>query len=240
MDFSGKTVLVTGATRGIGLAIAEAFSKKGAEVICTGTRDEEDANIDIDIGSYYKTNFLQLEDIEACAHFVKQRQPDILINNAGINKIAPFVDITSEDFLAIQQVNLFAPFRLCQACIPAMKRKGWGRIVNISSIWGKISKSHRASYSSAKFALDGMTLALALEHAADGIVANSVAPGFTDTALTRSVLGDEQIKQLMASVPAHRMADIDEIAHFVLWLASPDNSYITGQNIAIDGGFSRS
>ena len=120
-----------------------------------------------------------------------------------------------------------------------MKRKGWGRIVNISSIWGKISKEHRASYSASKFALDGMTLALAAEHAADGILANCVAPGFTDTELTHQMLGDEGIRRIVSTVPIRRMASVEEIARFVVWLSGPENTYITGQNIAIDGGFSR-
>jgi len=136
-------------------------------------------------------------------------------------------------------VNVFAPFSLCQAAIPAMRSKGWGRIVNVSSIWGKVSKEHRASYSTSKFALDGMTLALAIEHGVDGILANCVAPGIIDTEMTRQVLGQEQTQRLLSMVPARRMADVSEIARFIVWLGSPDNTYITGQNIAIDGGFSR-
>jgi NAD(P)-dependent dehydrogenase (short-subunit alcohol dehydrogenase family) len=162
-----------------------------------------------------------------------------LINNAGINKNLPFVEIDTIMFQRIQQVNVFAPFSLCQAAIPSMQRKGWGRIVNISSIWGKIGKEHRAAYSASKFALDGLTLSLAAEHAADGILANCVAPGFTDTELTQKMLGEEGIRKILTTVPIRRMANVEEIARFVVWLSSPENSYITGQNIAIDGGFSR-
>ena len=142
-------------------------------------------------------------------------------------------------FQRIQLVNVFAPFSLCQAAIPSMQHKGWGRIVNISSIWGKIGKEHRAAYSASKFALDGLTLSLAAEHAADGILANCVAPGFTDTELTQKMLGEEGIRKILTTVPIRRMANVEEIARFVVWLSSPENSYITGQNIAIDGGFSR-
>jgi NAD(P)-dependent dehydrogenase (short-subunit alcohol dehydrogenase family) len=162
-----------------------------------------------------------------------------LINNAGINKNLTFVEIDPIMFQRIQQVNVFAPFSLCQAAIPSMQRKGWGRIVNISSIWGKIGKEHRAAYSASKFALDGLTLSLAAEHAADGILANCVAPGFTDTELTQKMLGEEGIRKILTTVPIRRMANVEEIARFVVWLSSPENSYITGQNIAIDGGFSR-
>jgi NAD(P)-dependent dehydrogenase (short-subunit alcohol dehydrogenase family) len=234
-NFKTKTVFVTGVTRGIGEAIAATFHAAGAKVIGTGTRSEAAGAFD----EYVQADFGDIEQIRACADYVRRAEPDVLINNAGINRNLPFIEIDPQDFQQIQQVNVFAPFSLCQAAIPSMKRKGWGRIVNISSIWGKISKEYRASYSASKFALDGMTLALAAEHAADGILANCVAPGFTDTELTHKMLGDEGIRQIVSTVPIHRMANVEEIARFVVWLGSPDNTYITGQNIAIDGGFSR-
>lgn len=232
-----KKIFVTGATRGIGRAIAAAFRAQGAYVIGTGT--SEDKNDQGVCNEYFWADFTDVNQIRACADFVRQMEPDVLVNNAGINKIAPFTEIALEDFQRIQQVNVLAPFSLCQAAIPGMKRKGWGRIVNLSSIWGKISKEYRAPYSSSKFALDGMTIALAAEHSADGILANCVAPGFTDTELTRKVLSDEQIRQIIATVPAHRMAGVEEIARLVVWLGGPENTYLTGQNIAIDGGFCR-
>ena len=120
-----------------------------------------------------------------------------------------------------------------------MKNKAWGRIVNISSIWGKIGKELRASYSASKFAIDGMTLALAAEHSKDGIVANSIAPGVIDTELTRNVLGEVGMKTMSSLVPSKRLGQVEEIARLVLWLTSEENTYLTGQNIAIDGGFSR-
>lgn len=237
MRFSDKKVFVTGASRGIGRAIAQAFRDEGAWVIgtCTGRNHATD---DV-CKEWVVADFSDVEQIRACADHVRHAEPDVLVNNAGINKIAPFVEITSDDFLSIQQVNVFAPFLLCQAAIPAMKRKKWGRIVNVSSVWGKISKEYRAPYSASKFAIDGMTLALAAEHSADGIIANSIAPGIIDTELTRRVLGEAGIQSLVSSVPAHRLGKAEEIARFVLWLASEENTYLAGQNIAIDGGFSR-
>lgn len=207
----------------------------GARVVGTGTHCDAKGAFD----EYVQADFCDSEQIRACADFVRIVEPDVLINNAGINRNSPFVDIDPQDFERIQKVNVFAPFALCQAAIPGMKRKQWGRIVNISSIWGKISKEHRASYSASKFALDGMTLALAAEHAIDGILANCVAPGFTDTELTRRMLGDDGVRQILSTVPVRRMANVEEIARFVVWLGSQENTYITGQNIAIDGGFSR-
>ena len=237
MRYSGKKVFVTGASRGIGKAIAQAFRDNDAWVIGTSTKVENnDENI---CQEWFTADFSDINQIKKCAEYVTKVEPDILINNAGINKISPFVEIDPDDFMEIQQVNVFAPLQLCQAAIPAMKRKAWGRIVNISSIWGKISKEFRASYSCSKFALDGMTLALTAEHAADGIIANSIAPGFIDTELTREVLGKAGMQSLTSLVPAGRLGQADEIARLVLWLASEENTYLVGQNIAIDGGFTR-
>lgn len=237
ISFEHKTVLVTGATRGIGAAIAAAFHSTGARVIGTGTNARNDTVSSFD--EYFQADFSDVEQIHACADFVRKAEPDVLINNAGINKNLPFVQIDPLEFQRIQQVNVFAPLLLCQAAIPSMQRKNWGRIVNVSSIWGIIGKEHRASYSASKFALDGLTLSLAAEHAADGILANCIAPGFTDTELTQRMLGEEGIRKILSTVPIRRMASVEEIAKFVVWLGSSENSYITGQNIAIDGGFSR-
>lgn len=237
MRFSGRKVFVSGASRGIGRAIAQAFRNEGAWVV--GTRTGRNIKTDDVCQDWISADFLDLEQIRACAERVRDAEPDVLVNNVGINKIAPFVEITPDDFMSIQQVNVFAPFLLCQAAIPAMVRRGWGRIVNVSSIWGKVSKEYRAAYSSSKFALDGMTLALAAEHTTDGIIANCIAPGFIDTELTRQVLGEMGMQSLVSTVPAHRLGQVDEIARLVLWLASEENTYLAGQNIAIDGGFSR-
>lgn len=235
MILNNKTVFITGATRGIGAAIAAVFHAAGAKVIGTGTHHAATGSFD----GYIQADFSDSEQLHRCADFVRNIEPDVLINNVGINKNLPFIEIDPQIFQRIQQVNVFAPFLLCQAAIPSMKCKNWGRIVNISSIWGKIGKEHRASYSASKFALDGLTLSLAAEHAADGILANCVAPGFTDTELTHKMLGEEGIRQIVSTVPIRRMANVEEIARFVAWLGSSENSYITGQNIAIDGGFTR-
>lgn len=237
MRFSGKKVFVTGASRGIGNAIAAMFRSEGATV--TGTRTAPGAEGKDACDEWVLADFSDLAQIRACAEFVRQAEPDVLVNNAGINRIAPFAEIDPDDFQLIQQVNVFAPFLLCRSALTAMARKRWGRIVNVSSIWGKISKSHRASYSASKFALDGMTVALAAEYSAHGVLANCVAPGFIDTDLTRRVLGDSGIQALIPAIPAQRLGRIDEIARAVLWLSSEENTYLTGQNIAVDGGFSR-
>ena len=237
MRFSGRTAFVTGASRGIGRAVALAFRAEGANVVGTRTRPPATRDEDDPCHEWIEADFSDDAQVEACAARLREIGPDILVNNAGINKIAPFAEIDPADFLTIQRVNVFAPFRLCQAAIPAMKTRRWGRIVNVSSIWGKISKAQRGSYSTSKFAIAGMTTALAAEHAVDGILANCVAPGFIDTELTRRVLGTSGIDAIVATVPMRRLGNVEEIAGFVLWLASEENSFISGQNIAIDGGF---
>ncbi len=231
-----KKALVTGASRGIGFAIAERLRDEGAEVIATGTKPDGQGPAGC---SYEAVDFSDTQQTQEFADKLKDWGVDILINNAGINKISPFAKIDPADFARIQQVNVTAPFLLCRAVLPMMSQKKWGRIVNISSIWGKISKEYRGPYSASKFAIDGMTAALAAEVGEVGILANSIAPGFIDTELTRQVLGDDGCKELAQQVPLKRLGQPKEIAEFVCFLTSPQNTYITGQNIAIDGGFTR-
>ncbi len=233
---AGHSALVTGGPRGIGAAISRRFLDDGASVIITGTRKETKTARGF---SYFAVDFTDRAAVEAFAKEVAGWGIDILVNNAGINKIGPFEQFNLEDFETIQEVNVRAPFLLCRAVLPGMRRKRWGRIVNICSVWGKIGKEFRGPYSTSKFALDGMTSALAAEVGADGILANCVSPGFIDTELTRSILGDAGIAELVARVPLGRLGKPEEIASFVAWLVGPENTYISGQNIAVDGGFTR-
>ena len=235
-DLSHKTALVTGGTRGIGRAIALRLLADGAAVTVTGSKPDGHAPEGC---AYLGADLADPAQIEALAAKVTALAPDILVNNAGINKISPFAEIDPGDFARIHQVNVVAPFRLIQAVLPGMKSRLWGRIVTVSSIWGKISKEQRASYSASKFAVDGMTAALSAEVAQEGILVNCVAPGFIDTELTRTTLGEEGMARLAAQVPCRRLGQPEEIAAFVAWLAGTENTYLTGQNIAIDGGFTR-
>lgn len=231
-----RLALVTGGTRGIGAAIAQRLLADGDHVMVTGTRDDGAGPE----GCVYRAvDFTDAAMTEAFADEIGGLGIDVLINNAGINAIAPFEKIDIDDFDRIQEVNVRAPFLLCRAVLPAMRAKGWGRIVNICSVWGTISKARRGSYSTSKFALDGMTAAISAEVAADGVLANCVSPGFIDTELTHRVLGDAGIAELTAQVPARRLGKPEEVAALVSWLAGPDNTYVSGQNVLIDGGFSR-
>ena len=228
--------VVTGATRGIGYAIAERLLKDGLEVIITGTKKNGKHPAG---SSYYQVDFLDEDSTNKFINFLKKQQINILVNNAGINKISEFSSIDIEDFDRILRINLRAPFQICQAVIPYMEKIKWGRIVNLTSVFGNISKEYRAAYSSSKFGLDGMTVALAAEVSEKGILANSVGPGFIDTDLTREVLGDIGITKLKDQIPMKRLGQASEIASLVSWLVSNENTYMTGQNLMIDGGFSR-
>ena len=229
--------MVTGATRGIGLAIRQKLLALGANVIATGTKVKN--SNDSDSYRYLAVDFSDKEQTQNFTKTIADLKIDILVNNAGINKIGAFENIASDDFEKIQQVNLHAPFSLCQAVLPYMKAQNWGRIVNISSIFGVISKEQRAPYSASKFALDGMTVALAAEVTEFGVLANCVCPGFIATDLTKRVLGEDGIKELSARVPAKRLGQPKEVANLVAFLSGPENSFISGQNIIIDGGFTR-
>lgn len=230
-----KKVFVTGCTKGIGQAISKYFQARGNVVIGTGKSPIAPSWVD----QYEPFDFSEMSSLQECCSFVSEIKPDILINNAGINQNNPFLEIPIALFSRIQQVNLVAPMLISQAAIPAMRQAYWGRIVNISSIWGIISKEYRASYSASKFALDGLTISISAEYAKFGILANCVSPGFTDTELTARMLQPQELAKILEGVPIGRLANPSEIANLVGWLASEENTYVTGQSIAIDGGFTR-
>jgi len=239
MNYTGlaeSRVLVTGGTRGIGFAVAEAFLEQNSEVHITGTAEKGHGPS----GSiYHPCDFTNTKKFEKFCESLNQWGIDILINNVGINKIGAFAQLNPEDFLSIQKVNVYSPFRLIQSVLPGMISKKWGRIVNITSIFGIISKEHRSPYSASKFAMDGMSASLAAEVAKSGVLVNSVAPGFIDTELTRRILGEQGMREMANKVPICRMGRPEEVARLVLWLASNENTFVSAQNIAIDGGFTR-
>lgn len=231
-----KRVLVTGATRGIGQAIAQKFKNEGWFVIGTGTQIRETPSY---LNEYFSCSLEDKLHIEILLDQLKYMRISTVVNNAGINILNNFLEVRKEDFEHIHAVNLFAPFRISQGLIPFMLEQQWGRIVNISSVWGKISKQGRASYSASKFGIDGLTLSMANEFASQGILCNCVSPGFIDTEMTWNNLGKEGVAKMLENVPIKRLAKVDEVANLVFMLGSEQNTYISGENIAIDGGFTR-
>lgn len=230
-----KTVLITGANRGIGAAIAARFKKENYTVYGTSTTGQPCDNVDHMI----LADFTNREVLGLIGTFLQNKTFDTLVNCAGINNPKPFLDVTPEDFDKTYQVNLYAPFALCQMVLPNMVKQEYGRIVNISSIWGKISRPNVAAYSATKFGIDGMTLSLANEYASKGILANCVSPGFIDTEMTRKNLTPDRIEMFNNLTPVGRLGTPEEIANTVYFLGSEQNTFISGQNIACDGGFTR-
>lgn len=230
-----KTVLVTGASRGIGAAIAKKFKQEHYQVFGTSTIGSPADNVD----HMLEADFATRESLGRLAVFLANQKIDTLVNCAGINNPKPFLNVTAEDFDLTYHVNLYAPFALCQMVLPNMLEQGYGRIVNISSIWGKISRPNVAAYSATKFGIDGMTLSLANEYASQNILANCVSPGFIDTEMTRKNLPPERIAMFNNLTPAGRLGMPEEIANTVYFLGSDQNTFISGQNIACDGGFTR-
>ena len=236
-SLNGLTAVVTGATRGIGRAIAARLHDDGARVIGTGRSDGGLAPA----GCEYRA--VDLSDVHATKGLARELEmvsPDILVNNAGVNRLAPFAETTIESMALLHAVNVVAPMLLCSAVLAGMRRRKWGRIINIASVWSLRSRTGRAAYSASKFGVDGLTAALAAEAAIDNVLANTVSPGFIGTEMLRAALGDTGTSDVVASVPMRRLGTPEEVAALVAWLAGPENTFISGQNIVIDGGFSRS
>ena len=245
IDFQGQKILITGATRGMGKQFADDFANLGANLILTGTGKDKiealnrEANHDKQASrKYYAVDFANAESTKAFIEAIEAYQKiDVCINNAGINRIN-FIDETLiEDWKDILNVNLEAPFMITRAVSRLMKKNRYGRIINIASIFGVISKAKRSIYTTTKFGLHGLTVSSAIELAPYNILVNSVSPGFVLTELTKSILSEEEMKNLASQVPIGRFAEPDEISRVVLFLASSLNTYLTGQNVVVDGGF---
>lgn len=216
-----KKALITGASGGIGKSIKDLFESHDIMVIAP-TRQELNLNSNLSIKDYVST----IKDI------------DILINCAGINELCSIEELTEEKLNETIQVNLISQTMLIKYISPMMKQKKYGRIVNFSSIWSDFSKEKRIMYTIAKAGVKGLTTASAVELSKYNILVNAVAPGFVNTEMTSKNNTPEQIKKIAESLPVKRLAEPKEIAEFIFFLASEKNTFITGQTIYIDGGFS--
>ncbi len=245
MDLRGRTALVTGATQGIGRSIAELLQKAGADLILTGTKTSEVKALN---GENSKLGISNIQYIQldlaidtSITKFLEELEGhsriDICVNNAGVNKVGEFTSTADEDFDWINQINLRGPYKILKAVAPRMVQNGYGRIVNVASIWSVVSREGRSLYATSKNALVGLTKALAIELDPHNILVNAVSPGFTLTELTKRTNSTSELKSIESRIPVGRMAGPEEIANLIVYLCSDMNSYLTGQNIIIDGGY---
>lgn len=214
--------LITGGSRGIGKATVEYFRANGYEVIMP-TREELDLSNSKSVDDF----LLRMRDVNI----------DTIVNNAGINDINLLENVSEDELQRMLTIDLISPMRLLRGLIPQIKHSRAGRIINIGSIWAVVSKSGRSVYSAAKNGMHGVTNALSLELSEYGVLVNTVCPGFTLTELTKQNNSKIQISEICKEIPLGRMAEPQEIAKLIYFLGSYENTYITGQKISIDGGF---
>src|SRR3978361_1579962 len=239
-DLTGKTALVTGATGGIGGAIAQALHAQGATVAISGTRREV---LDTVAGKFggrvyvLPCNLSDSAEVEALVPSAEQAmgQVDILVANAGITKDNLFVQLRDEDWDEVIRVNLTATFRLARAATRGMMRRRFGRIIAITSVVGVTGNPGQGNYTAAKAGMIGMIKSVAQEYAKRGVTANCVAPGFIATPMTDK-LNDKQREAILGRVPAGRLGTPDEVAAAVVYLASVEAAYMTGQTLHVNGG----
>lgn len=230
--------LVTAGTRGMGRAIALRLMRSGCDCIVTGTTQLSRENVPAG-ADFIAADLTRSADVARLADQIADLDLDILVNNAGINITGPTESYADADFEALMTINLKAPFALSRASISHMKQHGWGRIVNITSLWSVRAQRHDAAYCASKFGLDGLTASLAAELAPHGILVNAVAPGYILTDTVEKRFTAERIAEDSKAIPLGRYGKPEEIAEIVAWLASPANGYMTGQNLVVDGGLSR-
>jgi 3-hydroxybutyrate dehydrogenase len=248
MFLSGKTALVTGSTSGIGLAIARALAAEGAKVILNGFGDRaEIAKIEAELGaSYSDADLTRAEAIEAM--MAQAGEVDILVNNAGMQHVSPVDQFPVDRWDLIVALNLSAVFHTTRLALPAMKAKGWGRIINTASAHSLVASPNKAPYVATKHGVAGFTKAVALETATSGVTVNCISPGYVWTPLVENQIPDtmkargltrEQVMNdvLLAAQPTKKFVTVDQVAAFALFLCRDEASAITGANLSMDGGW---
>ncbi len=239
-DLTGKKALVTGASGGIGSAIAQALHAQGATVGLSGTREEALKAVQAELGDRAFILPCNLSDDDSLDQLSKQADEamgglDILVNNAGLTRDNLAMRLKDDDWDAVLNVNLRAAFKLSRAVLRGMMKKRWGRIIGITSVVGVTGNPGQANYAASKAGLIGMSKALAQEVASRGITVNTVAPGFIETAMT-DALDDKQKEALIPGIPAGRLGTGDDISSACVYLASDEASYVTGQTLHVNGG----
>jgi len=239
-DLSGKSALVTGASGGIGGAIARVLHAQGAAVGLSGTRVDALEALAADLGARAHVLACDLSDPESCAALPGRAEEalgglDILVNNAGLTRDNLALRIKDADWDLVLEVNLTAAFRLTRASLRGMMKRRWGRIVGITSVVGVTGNPGQTNYAASKAGMIGMSKSLAKEVGSRGITVNCVAPGFIETAMT-DALGEPQRDKLLGAIPAGRLGSSDDVAACVAFLASEEAAYVTGQTLHVNGG----
>jgi len=245
-DLKGRTAVITGGSRGLGEAMAKALVDTGAQIALVARdrarmeRVRDDIAAVGGIAEVFVADVTEEHDVAKLAEAVKERfgNPQILINSAGINLRKNLVDFSLEEFRSVVDGSLISTFLMCRAFVPGMKGTGYGRILNMSSIMSHVSLAGRTAYSSAKAALLGLTRALALELAADGITVNGISPGPIGTDMNLALMKDPEINaQFLANLPLGRWGKVEEIGALACYLCSDAAAFVTGTDILIDGGW---
>ncbi len=239
-DLTGKVALVTGASGGIGGAVARTLHKAGAKVALSGTKTEALEALKAELGEHAAVFPCNLADGDAVDKLVPAVEAalgscDILVNNAGLTRDQLALRMKDEDFRAVLDVNLIAAFKLARSAFRGMMKRRWGRVISVTSIVGVTGNPGQANYAASKAGLVGMSKSLAQEVASRNITVNCVAPGFIQTPMTDG-LSDEQKARLLGGIPAGRLGSGADIAAAVLYLASEEASYVTGQTLHVNGG----
>ena len=240
-DLSGKTALVTGASGGIGRAIAETLHKQGATVVLSGTRRDALETLAAELGSRTQVVACDLSDptavdgLIAAAEAASGTSIDILVNNAGITRDNLLMRMSDAEWDGVIAINLSTGFRLARACLKGMMRRRYGRIIAVTSVVGTTGNAGQANYAASKAGMVGLTKSLAAEAATRNVTANCVAPGFIETPMT-DVLNDKQKAAILAAVPMGRLGQPADVAATVVFLASAEAAYVTGQTLHVNGG----
>ena len=243
-SLKGKTALVTGSTSGIGLGMAIALAKQGANIMVNGFGEKDEAiakikacGVEVD---YHGADMSKPAEIKDLIQQTEKRfgSLDILVNNAGIQHTASIEEFPTDKWDAIIAINLSSAFHTTHHALPGMKKRNWGRIINIASVHGLVASTQKAAYVAAKHGIVGLTKVTALENARTGITCNAIGPGFFPTALTAPVFGDPELVKMHANRTAiGRNGEMKDIYGLAIFLASDASSYITGQTIMLDGGY---